>query len=264
MAIVDLGSQHLIFETDGPQAWLTFNRPEARNAMTFEMYDGLVQACEWVDQHDDVRVFLLKGAGDKAFVAGTDIGQFQHFKTREDILGYEARMDRVLSRLEQVGCPTIAVIRGYAVGGGGAIAAACDLRVCSPDLQFGFPVARTLGNCLNIGNYARLVGMIGPSRTTELLFTARMVGAEEALRVGAVNQVVDAEHLEERARELALTIAANAPLTLRASKEAVRRLMMREVMEESEDLVLMCYQSEDFREGVTAFMEKRKPLWKGR
>lgn len=264
MQSVDLGTENLIFEVEGPLAWLTFNRPEARNAMTFQMYDGLVHACEWVDEHPDVRVFLLKGAGDKAFVAGTDIGQFQHFKTREDILGYEERMDRVLGRLERVGRPTIAVIRGYAVGGGGAIAAACDLRIGAPDLQFGFPVARTLGNCLNMGNYARLVGMVGPSRTKELLFTARMIGAEEALRLGAVNEVVPAEELEGRARELANTIAANAPLTLRASKEAVRRLMETDGTSASEDLVLMCYQSEDFREGVSAFMEKRKPVWKGR
>lgn len=264
MQNVELGTEHLVLEVDGALAWLTFNRPEARNAMTFEMYDGLVQACEWVDEHEEVRVFLLKGAGDRAFVAGTDIGQFQHFKTREDVLGYEERMDRVLSRLERVGRPTIAVIRGYALGGGGAIAAACDLRICAPDLQFGFPVARTLGNCLNMANYARLIGMIGPSRTKELLFTARMIGAEEALRLGAVNEVVPTEGLEERARELATAIVANAPLTLRASKEAVRRLTTREGLEGSEDLVLMCYQSEDFREGVAAFMEKRKPVWKGR
>jgi enoyl-CoA hydratase len=260
---IDLGNENLIFEVDGPLAWLIFNRPEARNAMTFQMYDGLVQACEWVDEHPEIRVFLLKGAGDKAFVAGTDISQFQLFKTREDILGYEERMDRVLGRLERVGRPTIAVIRGYAVGGGGAIAAACDMRIGAPDMQFGFPVARTLGNCLNMGNYARLVALIGPSRTKELLFTARMVGAEEALRLGLVNEVVPAEGLEDRVRELAASIAANAPLTLRASKEAVRRLAETDGTSASEDLVLMCYQSEDFREGVTAFMEKRKPTWKG-
>ena len=257
-------SEPVLVEEEGRVVFLTINRPEARNAMTFQMYDGLVHACEWVDEHPDVRVFLLKGAGDKAFVAGTDISQFQHFKTREDILGYEERMDRVLGRLERVGRPTIAVIRGYAVGGGGAIAAACDMRIGAPDMQFGFPVARTLGNCLNMGNYARLVALIGPSRTKELLFTARMVGADEALHLGLVNEVVPVEGLEDRVRELANTIAANAPLTLRASKEAVRRLMETDGTSPSEDLVLMCYQSEDFREGVAAFMEKRKPTWKGR
>lgn len=261
---VDLGTPDLLFTVEGPIAWLTFNRPQARNAMTWAMYDGLVRACEWVDASGQVRVLLLKGAGDRAFVAGTDISQFQGFQTREDALAYEARLNGVLERLERVRCPTVALVRGYAVGGGASIALACDMRLCTPDARFGIPIARTLGNCLSLANYARLVDLIGPARAKEIIFTARMVGAEEARQIGLVNEVVPAEQLETRGRELALTMAGHAPLTLQVTKEAIRRILALRHPAEAEDLILTCYLSADFREGVRAFLDKRPPQWQGR
>jgi enoyl-CoA hydratase/carnithine racemase len=261
---METGTPDLVFERRGQVAWLTFNRPEARNAMTFAMYDGLARTCERVEQDPDIRVLVLTGAGDRAFVAGTDISQFRSFTDPQHALEYEERMDAVIGRLEALSRPTIAAVRGYAVGGGASIALACDLRLCTPDARFGIPIARTLGNCLSIANYARLVDLIGPARTKELLFTARMIEAEEANAIGLVNEIVEPERLADRTQELAAQIAANAPLTIWATKEAVRRVLAHRRPPRAEDVILTCYMSEDFREGVDAFLNKRKPQWKGR
>ncbi len=254
----------LLYERRGAVAFLTFNRPAARNAMTFAMYEGLYTACEHVDADDRVRVFVLRGAGNKAFVAGTDISQFQAFSTAADALGYEQKINRYLGRLEAVRKPTIAAIRGYCVGGGAVIALACDLRLASADARFGVPVARTLGNTLATQNVGRMVALLGDGLTKELLFTARLLEADEGKAVGLYNEVVPAERLEARTLELAEQIAANAPLTLRSIKEAVRRIREQGRLESADDLVLMCYLSEDFKEGVSAFLEKRPPRWQGR
>ena len=176
------GGNELLYEIDGPLAFVTFNRPQARNAMTWAMYDGLVAACERFDADPDLRVLVLRGAGGKAFVAGTDIAQFQGFRTAEDAITYERRLDGVIDRLEAVARPTIAAIEGYAVGGGAAIAMACDFRYCTPESQIGVPIARTLGNCLSMANCARLVDLVGPARAKDLIYRARLVGGDEALQ----------------------------------------------------------------------------------
>ena len=254
-----------IFETDGALAILTFNRPEARNAMTWEMYEALVAACERVDADEAVRVFILRGAGGKAFVAGTDLSQFRGFRDREDGIKYEERLDHVLDRLERVTKPTIAQVQGVAAGGGCAIALVCDLRVATPASTFGIPIARTLGNCLSGATYSRLVDALGPSRAKDLLFTGRLVSATEAHALGLVNRLAEDEALEGTVRELATEIASNAPLTLRATKELIRRLAVKRRLAAGDDadMVELCYTSADFREGVTAFLEKRKPRWSG-
>ena len=187
---------HTVFETDGPIATLTFNRPEARNAMTWEMYEALVDACERVDRDAAIRVLIFRGAGGKAFVAGTDIAQFQNFKNRDDGLKYEERLDHVLDRLERVTKPTIAQVEGVAAGGGCAIALTCDLRVATPEATFGIPIARTLGNCLSGASYSRLLDVMGPGAVKDMLFTGRLIGGAEAHALGIVNRLVPADEIE--------------------------------------------------------------------
>src|SRR6478672_4949796 len=257
---------HTVFETDGPVATLTFNRPEARNAMTWEMYEALVAACERVDDDGELRVLVLQGAGGKAFVAGTDISQFQSFRDREDGIKYEERLDRVLDRLERVSKPTIAQVQGVAAGGGCAIALTCDLRVATPEASFGIPIARTLGNCLSGASYSRLVDVMGPAAVKDMLFTGRLIGGVEAHALGLVTRLVSSAEIEQTVRSLAAEIAANAPLTLRATKEMIRRVLAKRRLAAGEDadMVELCYTSADFREGVTAFLAKRKPTWSGR
>ncbi len=256
-------SADLFFEIRDGVARLTFNRPQARNALTFAMYEGLAQACERVDADPSVRVMILAGTGEKAFAAGTDIGAFRALETPDDALAYEARIDRVLSALEACRVPTIAAIAGACTGGGAAIAACCDLRIATADARIGFPIARTLGNCLSVATLARLVRLVGPMRVKEMIFTARLLDAEEAQGAGFLTEVVpDAPALTARADALARLIAGHAPLTLEATKEGLRRLAAGEAA--GDDLILRCYMSEDFREGMTAFLEKRTPTWRGR
>jgi enoyl-CoA hydratase/carnithine racemase len=264
-----VSTPRILFDVDGPEtglAFLTVNRPEARNAMTSDMYQSLVDACDRVDHDPGIRVFVIRGAGGQAFMSGTDIAQFTRFRTREDALAYERELDAVVDRLERVTKPTIAQVQGVATGGGCAIALACDLRVCSPDARFGVPVARTLGNCLSAANYARLLDLLGPARARELMFTGRLIEASEALALGLVNRVVDASAVDAAVLELAATIARNAPLTLRATKEMLRRLQAarRIPQVDADDLIAMCYLSDDFKEGVAAFLAKRPPVFKGR
>jgi enoyl-CoA hydratase/carnithine racemase len=261
---MDTGTPDLLFERRGAVGWVTFNRPAARNAMTFAMYDGLIRVCDAVEADPDLRVLVLTGAGDKAFVAGTDISQFQTFTNPQHALEYEQRLDRVFERIETLPRPTIAMIRGYAVGGGASIALSCDMRICTPDAKFGVPISRTLGNSLSMSSYARIVDLIGPARAKDMIFTARMIEAEEGRTAGVVNEVVAPEELESRVTALADQIAGHAPITIQVTKEAIRRILEHRRAAATDDLVVKAYMSQDFAEGVRAFLDKRKPNWTGK
>jgi enoyl-CoA hydratase/carnithine racemase len=257
-------SNDILFETRDGIGKVTFNRPQARNALTFAMYERLAEICDEANRDRSLKVLVLQGAGDKAFASGTDINQFRAFTTPQHALEYESRIDRVLTQLERCRVPTIAAIAGACTGGGAGIAACCDLRVGTKTTKIGFPIARTLGNCLSMSNLSRLTALIGPARVKDLIFTARLVGAEEAASLGLLNEVVeDLAALQRRSDELAALIASHAPLTLNSTKQALARLQQRLSREEGEDLILMCYMSRDFREGLDAFLNKRQPEWKG-
>ena len=247
--------------TDGI-AVVTFNRPHARNALTFAMYDELAKiAASFSENNTDVQALVLTGAGDKAFAAGTDISSFKDFSTPEDAINYERRMDHVLGMVESIPIPTVAAIRGACTGGGAAIAACCDIRIASADLKYGFPIAQTLGNCLSINNLSRLVYLLGAGRTREIILTARLIQAEEALSIGLISEIVS-DPLQ-RARELAEKMKGHAPLTMAATKEGLRRLREKAADIENDDLIVQCYTSDDFKEGLDAFLNKRKPRWIG-
>jgi enoyl-CoA hydratase len=253
-------NQDLLFDVRDGIGFITLNRPAARNALTFAMYERLAGIAA---DPGGARVLIITGAGDKAFAAGTDIAQFRDFRNVEDAIAYEAKLDRVLAALEGCAVPVIAAVSGACTGGGAGIAAACDLRLAAANARFGFPIARTLGNCLSIANLARLSALIGPGRVIEMIFTARLFSAAEALAAGLVSEVMaDQPALMARAEVLARQIAGHAPLTLRATRQALLRL--REALPPDEDLIRLCYASEDFREGMEAFLGKRAPVWKGR
>lgn len=256
----------ILYRCDDGVGTITLNRPQARNALTFAMYEEIARICADPAGHGGAKVLVLTGAGDKAFAAGTDIAQFRDFRDGSDALAYEAKIERILTAIETASVPTIAAIAGAATGGGAAIAACCDLRIATADAKFGFPIARTLGNCLSVGNLARLAGLMGPGRVKEMIFTARLLDAEECARIGLYGDICpDHATLMERAAALARTIAGHAPLTLSATKEGLRRIMRAASDGVSDDdLIVQTYMSADFREGIEAFLAKRKPAWTGR
>lgn len=254
----------LLHEVRDGIAFVTLNRPQARNALTFPMYERLAEICNAAADDPGVRALVVTGAGDRAFAAGTDIGQFREFRTAEDALAYEHRIDRILTAIEGCPKPTIAAIAGAATGGGATIAAVCDIRLGAANAGIGFPIARTLGNCLSMANYGRLAALIGPARVIDLIYTARLIEAPEALAIGLLSEVLpDHAALQARAEELARTLAGHAPLTLRVTKEAMRRLRLAARDVPGDDLVALCFTSRDFREGVDSFLARRPPAWTG-
>ena len=248
---------------NGDIATVVFDRPAARNAMTWRMYEQLAEACACIGRDDGLRVAVFRGVGGKAFIAGTDIEQFQAFRSAEDGIAYEAKMEGYLSGIEALPVPTLAVIEGFAIGGGLAIAACCDLRIATPGSRFGVPIARTLGNCLSMANYARLVAALGASCAKRVLLLAENLTAEEALAGGFVSEVVEAGNLDQRLAELTDRLAHHAPITMRVTREAIRRLL-HAGLPAGDDLVRACYGSDDFRIGVSAFVKKRAPHWTGK
>ena len=243
-------------------ATITLDRPGARNALTWAMYEELDRALDRVGSEPDVRVVVLRGAGGN-FAAGTDISQFAAFASGDDGVDYERRLEGVLTKLESLPATTLAAVEGYAAGFGLALAAACDLRIAAPNAQFGVPIARTIGNCLSMGNYARLVASLGAARTKAMLLTAEFMSADEARAMGFVMRVLEPHAFARELELLCARLVTHAPLTLQVTREAVRRIVSRSVAD-GDDLLRRVYGSRDFREGVAAFVEKRKPRWEGR
>jgi enoyl-CoA hydratase/carnithine racemase len=257
-------SQEILYDVKDGVGRITFNRPEARNAFTFRMYEQLAEICQQAVADSSVKVLVLTGANEKAFAAGTDISEFKKFSTAQDALGYEARINGLLDGFERIPLPTIAAIAGVCTGGGATIAACCDLRIGMSNARFGVPIGRTLGNCLSMSNYARLAALVGPARVKEIIFTARLIEASEARAIGLLSEVLpDFATLQTRADELARTVASQAPLTLRVTKEALSRIKEKMTPDEDDDMILKCYMSHDFREGMDAFLTKRTPKWTG-
>lgn len=249
-------------ERHGLLATVTFDRPQERNAMTWAMYGQLGVFCEQLRQDASVRAVLFRGAGGKAFVAGTDIAQFLEFKDGDAGVAYEQRIDACIGMLEALPMPTIALVEGWAVGGGVAIASACDFRIATPESKFGVPIAKTLGNCLSMSNMARLVQALGAQRVKRMLLLAEMITADEALACGYLHAVVPGGELEAKGFALAEKLAALAPVTQAVAKEALRRLQQHN-LPNAEDLIRRAYGSKDFSEGVRAFTAKRPPVWSG-
>lgn len=258
-------SQELTYTVEGEIGIVTFNRPAAHNALTFSMYERFGAICADLAVPGPVKALIVTGAGGRAFAAGTDIAQFRDFRGAEDGLAYEARMDSMFDRLERCPVPTIAAIPGICTGGAAVIAAACDVRLSTRNLKFGFPIARTLANCLSAANIARVAMLVGVGRAMDMLMTTRLIEADEALAIGLVRELAETPAaLMERARALGKQMARQAPLTMYAGKEAVRRMRERYAAVEDKDLIALCYGSADFREGLDAFLAKRRPDFAGR
>ncbi len=253
----------VLLRIEGAVAHVSFDRPAAHNAMTWSMYDELAIACAKINASPEIRVAVLRGVGGKAFIAGTDIKQFQQFTSGEDGIAYETKVDGFIEAVEGLRVPSIAAVEGFAVGGGLAIANACDIRIAASGARFGVPIARTLGNCLSAANLRRLCGTLGLSWVKRMLLLAEMPTAEMLSAIGYVEAVVPPELLDKEIERLCERLLGHAPLTMAATRETLRRLAFTSDADIA-DLIRSCYGSADFHRGVAAFGTKQKIEWEGR
>jgi len=246
-------------------AWIGFNRPQSRNAMTWDMYDALARLCREVEADRGVVAVVFHGCGGQAFVAGTDIRQFADFDGGEAGVGYERGIDSAIAGLEGLCKPTIALLEGFCVGGGAAIALACDFRYCTPSLKFGVPIAETLGNCLSVTNVSRLMDLVGVARTKEILMAAALIEAPAAAAMGLVGAVFEPEAIYPEVARKAQAFAGRAPLTVQASKDLINRVLAhrRAAAEAGDDWIRACYGSRDFKAAVERFVSKTPFQWTG-
>ncbi len=262
-----LNTDKMIAETGNGIGWMIFNNPERRNALSLEMWEAIAAILDSFQRDDSVRVVVMKGTGDKAFVSGADISQFEdQRKNAEQAERYSAMSSGARQKLAGLDKPLIAMIRGYCLGGGLSVAMSADIRIASKDAQLGIPAAR-LGIAYGYESLEQLVNLVGPSFAKEILFSARRFSADEALRIGLVNRVVPVDELERTVCELADTIASNAPLSVKATKMTVAQVLKDPAnrdLKSVEQIVKTCFDSQDYAEGRQAFLEKRKPQFTGR
>lgn len=258
-------AEKMLAYRDGPIGWIVFNTPARRNAVSLDMWQAMPTILDRFERDAAVRVIVLRGAGDAAFVSGADISQFDAARASPAAnVQYEHAVDEASRRLHECPKPTIAMIHGWCMGGGVGIAVSCDLRIAADNAKFGIPAAR-LGVGYGHKGVKKLMDLVGPSFTKEIFFTARHFSAAEALAMGLVNRVLPLAELEPYVRDYAARIAENAPLTMHALKSTVAELLKGADadLEASHRLVMACFASEDFVEGRRAFMEKRRPVFRG-
>ncbi|QJU59056.1 enoyl-CoA hydratase [Sphingomonas sp. AP4-R1] len=251
------------FRQDGAVGHILFDRPAAYNALTWSMWRELGAVCGRIAADPAVRVVTLRGAGGKAFVSGTDIAGFQSFTSGKEGVAYEAEMDSYVGAVETLPQPTIAIVDGWAVGGGLALSFACDFRIAATGARFGSPLAKTIGNCLSARGYQRLIQHVGIPMAKRLLLAAELVPAAELDAHGLLTRLVAPEEIDAAVQELAEKLVAGAPLTQRVSKEAIYRISTQSTPDIS-DLIELIYGSEDFAAGVRGFLTKTPPTWRGR
>ena len=264
---MQLKTEKMIARTEGAIGWITFNNPARRNAVSLEMWQGLHDAVAAFAADEAVRVVVLHGAGDKAFVSGADISEFEEKRSSADtVRSYDEISHAASTMLRDIGKPTIAMIHGYCVGGGVSVALSCDLRIAAEGSRFAVPAAK-LGLGYDFDGVRRLVEVVGPSFAREIFYTARQFTADEAFAMGLVNRVVPAAELEAYVRDYANRIAANAPLTVGSIKTLVAQAVKDESARDlrlCDEVVARCFASADYREGRRAFLEKRVPKFEGR
>lgn len=262
-----LQTEKMLASKEDGIGWLTFNNPAKRNATSLEMWQAIEVILNDFEEDDSVRVVVMRGAGDKAFVSGADISEFKERRnTAEAAAQYTQISESARATLANFPKPLIAMIHGYCLGGGLAVAMCADMRFASADARFGVPAAR-LGIAYGFDGLRKLVDLVGPAMANEIMFTARRLEADEALRIGLINRIVPADLLEQTVREIALTIGNNAPLSVNASKVTIKEVLKdpeERDMEHLQHIAKTCFDSADYREGREAFMEKRAPVFVGR
>ncbi len=264
---LDFGTENMIVEVIDGVGWVTFNNPARRNAVNWSMWQAIPEIFADMSQRDEVRCVVMKGAGDKSFVAGADISEFKERRTGEEqVKAYNAATAKAYTAIETFDKPLIAMIRGFCIGGGLAVVLPADIRIAADDTVYAIPAAR-LGLGYGYQGVNRLVDLVGPAYAKEIFFTARKFTGEEALRMGLINRLTTVDELEPTTREYAGMIAENAPLTIQTANLAVAAALADEGardLEAVDAMVAKCFASDDYKEGQTAFMEKRKPVFQGR